>query len=131
VKKGWLNVNIFRSFEVQMNITAIINHLLKRKIATIVFVIAYVAAFAALGDGGKSKQHKTLLTTEANTNGFKTFSLKSTYNYRANNLFSNTYSPSKFIMLNTVITFQKGNNTYIMPLKKKVMLDKINFNPAR
>lgn len=33
-------------------------------------------------------------------------------------------------MLNTVVTYQKGNTTYIMPLKKKVFLEKINFNPA-
>jgi len=33
-------------------------------------------------------------------------------------------------MLNTVATYQKGNATYVLPLKKKVMLGKIKFNPA-
>jgi len=33
-------------------------------------------------------------------------------------------------MLNTVVTYQKGNATYVLPLKRKVLLDKVKFNPA-
>ncbi len=40
-----------------------------------------------------------------------------------------TFEKGRYINLNTVITYQKGNTTYIMPLKKKVLLDKITFNP--
>jgi hypothetical protein len=108
-----------------MKLTATkIKRLIKRKIATAVLVTASVAAFATLGDGGKKE--KSLSSTEFTT---RSFSLRSTYNYKSNNLFS-TSKPQKYIMLNTVVTYQKGNATYILPLKKKVLLDKIKFNPA-
>lgn len=109
-----------------MNLTAIkIKRLIKRKIATAVLVTASVAAFATLGDDGGKKGIKTA-SSESNV---KTFSLRTPYNYKSNSLFSFPKS-QKFIMLNTVVTYQKGNATYILPLKKKVFLNKIKFNPA-
>lgn len=109
-----------------MKLTATkVRRLLKRKIATAVLVTASVAAFATFVDDGGKKGTK-LSSSEFNS---RTFSLRTPYNYRSNNLFS-TSAPQKFIMLNTVVTYQKGNATYILPLKKKVLLDKIKFNPA-
>jgi hypothetical protein len=36
----------------------------------------------------------------------------------------------KYITLNTYATYQQGRTTYVMPLKKKVILNgKITFNP--
>lgn len=108
-----------------MKLTATkIKRLIKRKIATTLLVIASVAAFATLGDGGGKKGK----TPNPDFNN-RTFSLRTPYNYRSNNLFSNS-KPQKFIMLNTVVTYQKGSATYILPLKKKVLLDKIKFNPS-
>lgn len=98
--------------------------LIKRKLATAVLITASVAAFATLGDGGKSG-----LKTSNNSLQTTSLSLRTPYNYRSNNLFTST-GPQKYIMLNTVVTYQKGNATYILPLKKKVILDKIKFNPA-
>lgn len=105
----------------------IITRLLKRKIATVVLITASLAAFAALGDGGK-KDIKNNTSAPFSLHA-KNFSLRSGYNYRSNNLFS---SPSEktFIILNTVATFEKGNATYVLPIKKKVLLDKIKFNPG-
>jgi hypothetical protein len=111
-----------------MRITATkIKKLIKRKLATAVFVTAWLAAFATLGDDGGKKGTKNLSSSEFNST--TTFSLRTPYNYKSNNLFSST-KPQKFIMLNTVVTYQKGNATYILPLKRKVLLDKIKFNPA-
>jgi len=109
-----------------MSLTATkIKRLIKRKLATAVLATASVAAFATLGDdGGKNG---TKITNSHNS--INTFSLRTPYNYRSNNLFTSTRS-QKYIMLNTVVTYQKGNATYIMPLKKKVLLDKVKFNPA-
>lgn len=102
-----------------------IKHLFKRKLVTAVLVTVSVAAFATyIDDGGKKK---TLTSAKISA---KTFSLKTTYNYRNSNLFNLSHKPDRFIMLNTVVTYQKGNATYILPLKKKVILDKIKFNPA-
>lgn len=109
-----------------MQLTATkIKRLIKRKIATAVLVTASVAAFATLGDDGGKKGTRAI----SSENNLGTFSLRTPYNYKSNNLFSSS-KPQKFIMLNTVVTYQKGNSTYILPLKRKVLLDKIKFNPA-
>jgi hypothetical protein len=102
-----------------------IKRLIKRKVATAVLATASVAAFATLGDDGGKNGAKI----SSSRNIVNTFSLRTPYNYRSNNLFAPSKS-QKFIMLNTVVTYQKGNATYILPLKKKVLLDKIKFNPA-
>ncbi|MCW3074873.1 MAG: hypothetical protein JWP69_1942 [Flaviaesturariibacter sp.] len=106
---------------------------LKRKLATAVLITVSAAAFATLGDGSSKKfnvrtDHSKLLSYKP-APAYKTFSLKSGYNYRGNNILSNT-STNRFIMLNTVVTYQKGNATYILPLKKKVFLDKVKFTPT-
>ena len=106
-----------------MNITSTIKRLLKRKLATAVLISASLAAFGTLGDGGK-KDSKLASTSL----GSRNFSLKTGHNYRANNLFSSTPT-NKYIVLNTVVTYHKGNATYILPLKKKVLLDKVKFTP--
>jgi hypothetical protein len=99
--------------------------LIKRKLATVVLVTASLAAFATFVDDGGKKGTKVSNSDLAVSN----FSLRTPYNYKSNNLFTSS-KPQKFIMLNTVVTYQKGNATYILPLKKKVLLYKIKFNPA-
>lgn len=124
-------LNFFRTFAVEMKLSAVILHLLKRKAATAVLITASVAAFAALGDGpGKKNTHReSFLSSKTSTYNYKSFSLKSGYNYRGNTVFCASLA-NRYITLNTVVTYQIGNNTYILPLKKKVLLDKINLNPA-
>lgn len=90
------------------------------------FLTASVAAFATLGDGGKKAKKNTasvLLPYSA-----KTFSLRSNYNYNSNRLFA---EPQKraFITLNKVVTYQKGNAAFVMPLKKLPLMGKIRFTP--
>jgi hypothetical protein len=104
--------------------TTQLKRFLKRKMATAVLITASVAAFATLGDGGK----KDKPFGKPERYSARSFSLRSDYRFKANNLFNSR--PSKFIMLNTVVTYQKGNATYVLPLKKKVFLDKVTFNPA-
>ena len=86
---------------------------------------ASVAAFATLGDGGKkSKQRETSVLLPFSA---KNFSLRSNYNYKSNNLFASS-EKKQFIMLNPMITYQKGNSAYILPLKKAPLLGKIKFS---
>jgi hypothetical protein len=101
---------------------------LRRKLATAICVTASFAAFATLGDGGKKTTSNPNLLSYKTPSKIHSFSLKSGYNYRGNNLLNNTGDRS--IMLNTVVTYQKGNTTYILPLKKKVFLDKVKINPT-
>ncbi|NTS43590.1 hypothetical protein HRG84_22110 [Flavisolibacter sp. BT320] len=102
--------------------------ILRKKIATLVLVTVSVAAFASLIDGGrqgKKNNDPVLLPYSA-----KDFSLRSNYNYRSNNLFSKP-EKKEFIMLNPMITYQKGNAAYILPLKKMPLLGKIRFAPPQ
>ncbi|HVT84520.1 MAG TPA: hypothetical protein VHD35_04930 [Chitinophagaceae bacterium] len=90
--------------------------------------VTAVAAFATLGDGKvRSNNSKKSLLSNKTVLAPGTFSLKSGYNFRGNEVVS--LEKNRYIDINTVITYQKGNSTYIMPLKKKVFLDKITFNP--
>lgn len=102
--------------------------LLKRKIATIALISASLAAFATLGDGGK-KEYKSF-TPQSGKLSSKSFSLRSGYNYKANNLLAAPQRQQQYIMLNTTVTYQKGNATYAVPLKKKVLIDKVKFTPS-
>ncbi|HVG14587.1 MAG TPA: hypothetical protein VM935_06490 [Chitinophagaceae bacterium] len=115
-----------------MNFTLTIRSIYKIKLITALCIIASLAAVASLGDGGKkatsSLPGKRLLSLTAPQN-FKYFSLKSGYDYRGNKIFSPI--ASKYILLNTVVTYQKGSTTYILPLRKKVLLEKVKFNPAQ
>ncbi|MDB5252843.1 MAG: hypothetical protein JWP27_2012 [Flaviaesturariibacter sp.] len=106
-----------------------IKRLLKLKLATAVLVTVSVAAFATLGDNG-SKRYTGAATTKLLTKPGSSyrFSLKSGYTYRGNTIL-NTHN-ERFILMNTVGTYQRGNATYILPLKKKVFLDKVTFKPA-
>lgn len=112
-----------------MNLTSnFFKHLRKRKIATTVLLVsASLAAYATLSDPGKKGQNNSIVVY----NYSKTFSLRSGYNYKSNDLLYSAPETKKFIMLNTVVTYQRGNATYVMPLKKKVLLDKITFAPSQ
>ena len=109
-----------------------IKHYIRHKLVTAVFITASLVTFAALGDGKKDdskRTQKSLLSAKTNPYNFKNFSLRSRYNYRGSTIL-NQSQQNKYITLNTVATYQKGNITYILPLKKKVLLDKVTFNPV-
>jgi len=113
------------------------HYLLKKKIATLLFITASAAAFATLGDGGGNKKNtsssdQSLLTNKPTYN-YKSFSLKSGYNYRGSNILNLNKQEDKYVTLNTLVTYQKGNATYVLPLKKRVLLDKVKLgnNPQR
>ena len=97
---------------------------------TVILLLALSAAtaFATLGDGksGTIKPKKSLLSGKT-IGSTGNFSLKSGYTFRGSQVIN--MQSERYINFNTVVTYQKGHTTYILPLKKKVMLDKITFNP--
>lgn len=99
---------------------------IKKKVVTAGLLTASIAAFATFGEGGRKDHGQSLLSNKSRYFTAKSFSLKSNYNYRGSHVFTN--STNKYIVLNTNITYQKGNSTYILPLKRKVLLDKVNLN---
>ena len=86
-------------------------------------------AFATLGDGKSknAKSNRPLLSVKSPlTPGM--FSLQSGYRFRGNQVINT--QEDKYITVNTYATYQQGSTTYVMPLKKKVILNgKITFNP--
>jgi hypothetical protein len=97
----------------------------RRKVATFILLISFtVAAFATLGDGRvrSVKSNRSLLgnhSVQILRNGF---SLKSGYNYRGSNVIDPSEENNTYINLNVVTTLQKGNRTYILPIKSKILL---------
>ncbi len=93
-----------------------------RKLAAllILFTVSGIGAFATLGDGkGKNKPMKLLSEKTSLKPG--SFSLQSGYNFRGSQVIN--FQEARYINLNTVVTYQQGHTTYVMPLKKKVSLN--------
>lgn len=88
-------------------------------------------AFATLGDGKTGKANlpgiKISLLSGKSVLKPGSLSLKSGYNFRGNQVI-NTAPVKKIIRLNTVATVQKGNTTFIVPLKKNVIFDKVRID---
>lgn len=103
----------------------ILMRVVRRKVATFILLISFtVAAFATLGDGRvrSAKSNRSLLgnhSVQVLRNGF---SLKSGYNYRGSNVIDPSEENNTYINLNAVTTLQKGNRTYILPIKSKILL---------
>jgi hypothetical protein len=92
--------------------------------------VTTVGAFATLGDG-KAKNtrpiKKSLLSTKSPAKP-GSFSLGSGYNYRGSQVINT--QEEKYINLHSTVSYQNGHTSYIVPLKKKVILnDKVVFNP--
>jgi len=104
-----------------------------RKVTTILLVTASVAAFSAVGYSGGGKKgvaHKQSLLSYTPTYNYKSFSLKTGYNYRGKTIFNQSVTAGKYLQTNNVVTYELGNATFILPMKKKLLLEKIRFNPA-
>ena len=80
-----------------------------------------ISAFAVLGEKGKTPRNRSLLSNETFAVARGSFSLKSSYNYRGSQVINPTQK-NEYINLNTVVTYQKGNTTYVVPLKKKIFI---------
>jgi hypothetical protein len=89
---------------------------LTRKLATLFLIVVSVAAFATLGDG-KSKGKKSSLLNKAVAPG--KFTLKSGYQYRGSQIINQQNQNNTFTR-NSLVTYQKGNMTYILPVKTVV-----------
>src|ERR1700733_3312012 len=88
-----------------------------RKICISALMITIVAlSFASKGGGGdkrNSLNNKSEFTPIRTTNGF---TLKTGPAYSGSHILSQDKSATS-LQLNTVVTFQKGNTTYILPYK--------------
>ena len=106
-----------------------IQRIVSRKLAVILLLVVSAAgAYATLGDGkSKSGLHKSSLLSNRSLLKQGSFSLKSGYSFRGNQVI-NFNTEKKYIQLNTVVTVQKGNISYIVPLKRKAILNNVKID---
>jgi len=101
---------------------------LKKLGIILLFACTGMGAYATLGDGNKkTDKPKTRILSGRSITKPGSFSLKSGYNYRGNYVI-NTETDKRTIRLNTVVTVQKGRTTFIVPLKKNVVLNKVKLD---
>jgi|SRR5687768_6291913 len=93
----------------------IFKRILTRKLTTLFLIGLSVAAFATLGDG-KSKGKKSSLLSSKPTITPGKFSIKSGYQYRGSQIINQQKDKNSFTR-NSLVTYQKGNMTYVLPLK--------------
>jgi hypothetical protein len=102
--------------------------IVSRKLAVILLIaVSAAGAYATLGDGKLKSGKKSSLLSNKTLTKVGTFSLKSGYTYRGSQVINNN-SEKKYIRLNTFVTVQKGNTTFIVPLKKNVLLRNITID---
>jgi len=95
--------------------------IVRRAAAVSLLAISAVSSFAILGDKGRTPRTQSTLSNKNLTVVPGTFSLKSNYNFRGSQVM-NPEKSAEYINLNTVVTYQKGNTTYVVPLKKKIFI---------
>ncbi|HOZ85492.1 MAG TPA: hypothetical protein PK191_08375 [Niabella sp.] len=81
-------------------------------------------------DPGKNKlKGFSLENRQSVDKQFYSFSLRSGMYFKGENLINGSHAqPNNNVNLNS-ITFQKGENSYLLPYKKKAVLNKLTFNP--
>lgn len=100
-------------------------------VLAILFITLTTFSFAGTGDGGGSKS-KTILALSGGFSPAKItsgFTLKTKAGYRGNTILSNSNDRKiNYIQLNSLVTFQKGNVTYILPHSQKISISSAKSN---
>lgn len=90
------------------------------------FLSVGIVSFASLGLGKKKKASAASKLMSGKTLGFNgTLSLKSGYDFRGKTVLA-TEQP-KVIQLTTDVTMQAGKNSFILPFKKNVLVNKVKI----
>jgi hypothetical protein len=98
----------------------------KKWVAVLAFSLLAAGSFATLGDGKKKSSNpgNGILSSRVTSNS-GSFSLRSGYDFRGSKVIS---SEKKYFSLNTVVTVQKGNTTYVLPLKRRVLVSNVRID---
>ncbi|MEO5891192.1 MAG: hypothetical protein ABIQ31_13105 [Ferruginibacter sp.] len=100
------------------------------KILLVIAVLVGIAAEAWADRGvGRKNKNKTILNITAPTNVRSSiaFNLKSGLSYKGS-LLDTRQTVGNAIMNSSIITYQKGNTTYIVPYKNKITVAEIGQN---
>ena len=106
-----------------MKLLSFIKRFKKQSVMITALAICGINAFAAIGigGGGKTKQQSIGIDftpiSVANS-----FTLKGNFSYRGSKILSEERTAPNVITFNSIVTYQQGNTTYIMPYKSSVSL---------
>ena len=97
-----------------------------KKLLTIALLFSVAQVAMADRGVGKKNKNKTILNiyTPSNLRNSIAFNLKSGLNYKGS-LLSNTNTVGNNIMSNSLISYQKGNITYVVPYNHKIIVPEI------
>jgi hypothetical protein len=122
VTDGWFYDYFCFYFCKEMSINqSTILRIVRRVAAVLLLAASAVSASAILGDKGKTPKTQSTLSNRNFVVPRGGFSLKSNYNFRGSHVM-NPVRSVQYINLNTAFTYQKGNTTYVVPLKKKIFI---------
>ncbi|MFV0605100.1 MAG: hypothetical protein ACK5NK_04580 [Niabella sp.] len=99
----------------------------------ILFLLGFALAIQAANDitvdvdyGKEKPKSKSFSADNNNNTKLNHFSLGSKMKFKGEKVINNN---SNYINFNSSITYQKGQNSYIVPFKKKVIISRVTFNP--
>ncbi len=101
------------------------NTLTKKLLAFFILLSIVVDAWADKGFGRKNKNKATLnITAPSSIRNAIAFNLKSGLSYKGS-LLSSRKNVAGIILNTSIVTYQKGNSTYIVPYKNKITVTEI------
>jgi hypothetical protein len=108
----------------------ILKALTKKTLTSFILVSFAAIALASMGGGkNKAKTNSSIkpdITPIRTTNGF---TLKAGPNYRGSMILGQDKSNNTVISFNSIVTYQKGNTTYILPYKYKLQTS--SYQPGK
>ncbi|MDP4129909.1 MAG: hypothetical protein Q8918_04430 [Bacteroidota bacterium] len=99
-------------------------HTIRLSVVSILLLAVTVLAFASKG-GGDKKKHKEFENNFTPINAASSFTLKRTPAYSGTLMSFQPQSDNR-ISLNAMITYQRGNTTFILPYQYKVNIGPVN-----
>ncbi|HTS46261.1 MAG TPA: hypothetical protein VMH01_17820 [Puia sp.] len=92
-----------------------------------VLIIAAILTFASKGGGGDKKNNNTFRNNFTPIRSVSSFTLKTSPSYSGTSIF-NQHKDDNKLSFNAMVTYEKGNTTYILPYKYKVPLSSFSNN---
>jgi hypothetical protein len=94
---------------------------------TCLSAVSYASDNAISENYGKEKP-KAFFLEDRYSKNLNSFSLRSKMQFKGEKLVSDKAN-TNYISLNTSVSYQNGQNRYVMPNRKNVILNRITFNP--
>lgn len=104
-------------------------HTIRLSVVSILLLAVAVLAFASKG-GGEKKKHTPFENTFTPINAASSFTLKQTPVYSGTLLNFQPQADNR-ISLNAMITYQRGNTTFILPYQYKVCIGPVSNNSGK